>query len=626
MPENDCSGLTPRLEDLSQAVGANAGAALFVDDGDGTLQLATSVGPSHVRPDGFLGRFRAGHTDDDRQTLIVRLPGVAGGIVVLSRNSGGEFTQQDRAVARVHARGFSDEALVASPIAKTGWPRRLETIQRIGSRLTRLASLEEVASLFCTEICEAIDNDEAHFLVVDATGHLQRAGATAFNVFGNETVAHLPTDGAGGDQIGRALRGGVANLLPDLPDLGPGRLGTHSMLIMPLCYESRVTGVICLVARGRGRFDDDDLRLMQILSDQAAVAIENARLLQGRDDLVHELSGLLEISQASAAAHDEVALAALLCARLRQQTGTDASLVARWEEGSTVMRVICGEDGRPSDQTIDVADSAARREVLRDGRPVIVQAASREVPVESAELRATGGQSLILLPLNAGGRTIGIVELLSRTAPRNPSAAELKVCEAMTSLAAAGLEKVRVLEQLRSAADMDLVTGVHNHRYLQERLRQEIARSARSHSPLAVLMLDLDQFKPINDRHGHADGDRVLHAIAATIRDHLRSSDIVARYGGDEFVVLMPDTGDDAAEQVARRVVGGILKQRQQLSDGTQVTVGVSAGLAVYPADGRTSAQLLQSADSAMYTAKRTGGRQVERSSREPIPLLVSAT
>jgi diguanylate cyclase (GGDEF)-like protein len=199
---------------------------------------------------------------------------------------------------------------------------------------------------------------------------------------------------------------------------------------------------------------------------------------------------------------------------------------------------------------------------------------------------------------------------------RNPiqlSPAEMQACEAMANLAATGLEKVRVLEQLRNAADMDLVSGVHNHRYLQERLRQEVARSARSHSPLAVLMLDLDQFKPINDKHGHADGDRVLHNIAATIMAHVRTSDIVARYGGDEFVVLMPDTSDSPAEHVARRVVSGILQQRHELSNGSRVSVGVSAGLAVYPTDGRTSTQLLQAADAAMYIAKRSGGRAVER-------------
>jgi diguanylate cyclase (GGDEF)-like protein len=421
-------------------------------------------------------------------------------------------------------------------------------------------------------------------------------------------------EGPGGIEIGRALRGGGATLMPDVPDLGPGRSGPHSMLIVPLHYESRVTGLICLVARGAGRFDDDDLRVTQILSDQAAVAIENARLLQGRDELVHELAGLLEISEAAGSAQDERTLAALLAARVRRQTGTDAALVARWDEGTTVMRVICRDGGGGDDQTIAVPESAARRQVLRDGRPVIIQADSGDPGVEAGQLRQIGAQTLILLPLNAGGRTIGMIELLARSVAQTPSDADMQACEAMASLAAAGLEKVRVLGQLRSAADMDLVTGVHNHRYLQERLRQEIARSARGHSPLAVLMLDLDKFKPVNDKHGHANGDRVLHNIASTIKAHVRTSDIVARYGGDEFVVLMPDTPDEAAEHVSRRVVAGVLQQTHEMSDRSRVTVGVSAGLAMYPSDGRTSAQLLQAADTAMYGAKRAGGRQVERS------------
>jgi diguanylate cyclase (GGDEF)-like protein len=262
---------------------------------------------------------------------------------------------------------------------------------------------------------------------------------------------------------------------------------------------------------------------------------------------------------------------------------------------------------------IDVAESAARREVMRQGRSVIIQADSDDVGTEAQQLRTMGGKSLLLLPLNAGGRTIGLVELIAMRAPIELSASEMQACEAMANLAATGLEKVRVVEQLRNAADMDLVSGVHNHRYLQERLRQEVARSARSHSPLAVLMLDLDEFKPINDKHGHANGDRVLHNIAATIMAHVRASDIVARYGGDEFVVLMPDTPDSPAELVARRVVSGVLLQRHELTDGSRVSVGVSAGLAAYPTDGRTPAQLLQAADAAMYAAKRSGGRAVER-------------
>jgi diguanylate cyclase (GGDEF)-like protein len=613
VPDAEGSELVAVLAELCQAVGADGGGALYLDDSDGTLELAVTTTNRKNRAT-FFDRLlsRSDHADDGR-TLILRLAGGRGGLAVLSRRSSGEFTQQDRAVARLYMRRFGDDGAVETvAVGKSGWTRQLEAIQRIAARLTRLASIEDVADTICAEIGEVIDHDEAHLMVVDPSGAVQLVAATGRTLASNGSAMPLPVDGTGGTEIARALHGGGATLLPELSDLGPGRDGPHSMLIVPLHYESRVTGLIVVVARGSRRFDDDDVRLMQILSDQAAVAIENARLLHGRDELVRELAGLLEISEAAGAAHDEPTLAALLAARLRRETNTDSALVARWDDGSAQLRVLCRDGAGGNAPAIDVSDSAARRQVLRDGKALVIQVDSTGAAVEAAQLRSAGAQTLILLPLNTGGRTIGLIELMAARVPRYPSPPEMQACEAMSSLAAAGLEKVRVLEQLRSAADIDLVTEVHNHRYLQERLRQEIARSARSHSPLAVLMLDLDKFKPINDRHGHADGDRVLRNIAATIKDHVRTSDIVARYGGDEFVVLMPDTDDDRAEQVAQRVVAGVLRQQHELSDRSRVTVGVSAGLAVYPSDGRTSAELLQVADSSMYAAKRSGGRQVD--------------
>jgi diguanylate cyclase (GGDEF)-like protein len=211
-----------------------------------------------------------------------------------------------------------------------------------------------------------------------------------------------------------------------------------------------------------------------------------------------------------------------------------------------------------------------------------------------------------MLPLTVGGKAIGLLELISLRSSRHFTADEMKVYQTMASTAAAGLENARLLEQLRHAADIDQVTGAHNHRYLQDRLRQEVARSARNRSPLSVLMLDLDDFKPINDKWGHADGDRVLRSVAATLKSVVRANDIVARYGGDEFVVVMPDTAAEHAQEVARRVIVAIRERRHELPDGSHARVGVSGGLAIYPENGRTATLLLQAADSAMYSAKRS--------------------
>ncbi len=227
-----------------------------------------------------------------------------------------------------------------------------------------------------------------------------------------------------------------------------------------------------------------------------------------------------------------------------------------------------------------------------------------------------GATQVLLLPLTAAGRTIGLLELYLATDERTFSDQEIEVYGSMAGQAAVALQNVQLLRHLRAAADVDQVTGVNNHRYLQERLTQEVARSARSRSPLSVLMIDLDGFKAINDAHGHADGDRVLRNVAAGLRLAVRANDIVARYGGDEFVVLMPDTDLAAARLVAERVVAGVRGQRHQLADGTEGSVACSAGLALYPDDGRTATRLLRTADAAMYRVKRAGGDAVSASAR----------
>ena len=624
MAEAKPDALVGVLEELCHAVAADGGAALYLDDGEGALQRVATAGAGGARAPRLLDQLR--DEGRDRRTLVLTVPGTPSGMVVLSRRSGGNFTQQDRAVARLFVRRLAEGAPVGGgPLAPSIWTRQLEAIQRIGARLNRLGSIDEVGATICRGTFEVIDHDEAHLLLADERAYLQPIAVAGGAVYETSGVPPLPYDGPVAVHIARALGAGVPILARDLPDLGAARSGPHSMLIVPLHHELRVSGLLCLIARGGQRFDEDDLRLLQILSDQASVAIENARLLNGRDELVQELSGLLDISEAAGAASDEKQLATLLAARIRAASRMDGALVSRWEEGSTVLRVLSRDGIAGSDELIELAESPARWGVLRDGRTAVIQADSRDNGVEATQLRASDAKTLILLPLSAGGRTVGLVELIARAAPRVLGESQMNACEAMASLAATGLEKVRLVEQLRNAADMDLVTGVHNHRYLQERLRQEVARSARSHSPLAVLMMDLDRFKPINDRHGHADGDRVLHNIGATIKAELRSHDIVARYGGDEFVVLMPDTSAEHAELVARRVVSGILQGRHELSDGSHVSVGVSAGLAIYPADGRTSAQLLQAADAAMYGAKRSGGRQIERSSARPLVEAITA-
>jgi diguanylate cyclase (GGDEF)-like protein len=159
--------------------------------------------------------------------------------------------------------------------------------------------------------------------------------------------------------------------------------------------------------------------------------------------------------------------------------------------------------------------------------------------------------------------------------------------------------------RLRDIAVLDSITGLYNHRYLQERLRQELDRAERYGRPLSFIMADVNKFKQVNDLYGHPVGDNVLASIARTIAPQLRSSDIAARYGGDEFALILPETSSEAAATVARKVTEAVAQTRVSAEDGGEpISISICAGAATFPDDGRSADELIECADRDLYRRK----------------------
>ena len=181
----------------------------------------------------------------------------------------------------------------------------------------------------------------------------------------------------------------------------------------------------------------------------------------------------------------------------------------------------------------------------------------------------------------------------------------LAVTAVMTlTLSAAVTERRRAEAELRRLAASDPLTGLTNYRQLIAVLEGEIKRSQRTGRPFAVVMLDVDGLKRINDRHGHLTGSRALCRLADALRTSCREIDTAGRYGGDEFALILPESDADAAQDVARRV------SERLAGDGEAPAVSVSAGLAVYPREGDTIERLFGAADQALYTRKGKSGRR----------------
>lgn len=164
------------------------------------------------------------------------------------------------------------------------------------------------------------------------------------------------------------------------------------------------------------------------------------------------------------------------------------------------------------------------------------------------------------------------------------------------------------ISRLQQDALYDMVTGLRNHRYFQVRLREELQRSERAGQPSALVMIDLDNFKRINDQHGHARGDEVLRLVAATLVRSTRQTDVVCRYGGEELAVIMPGTPRADAMMVAERLRRAVAEQ----SGPNDIRVTVSVGVACYPEHSKLADGLIAASDAAMYRAKNAGKNRVE--------------
>jgi diguanylate cyclase (GGDEF)-like protein len=218
----------------------------------------------------------------------------------------------------------------------------------------------------------------------------------------------------------------------------------------------------------------------------------------------------------------------------------------------------------------------------------------------------------VSVPLRENGHALGVLHLTERDGEEVFTPRDLSLLERLSLQASAAIHKVRLeeeVQELRVSSSVDHLTGVHNRRYLDEQLAIEFQRAKRFAQPLAVAMLDIDFFKDVNDAMGHEYGDKVLKLIAGTVRQQLRTVDILARYGGDEFVLLLPGTAAGGAmktvEKIRRVIQDTELPDDLASSPGRKFTVSV--GLSVYTETSTAAQELLQQADQALLQAKIAG-------------------
>jgi diguanylate cyclase (GGDEF)-like protein len=276
-----------------------------------------------------------------------------------------------------------------------------------------------------------------------------------------------------------------------------------------------------------------------------------------------------------------------------------------------------------SDETRNKPWSAPRSNgltytVARGGETIIVE------DMQSHPLFATAPKdwigSIIGMPLKVGDIVVGVMNL-SRITVGGFSPSELRLLSLLSDQAAVAISNASLHQMISRQAYSDTLTGLPNRRALDERLEEEVVAARRNNYSFAVIMMDLDGFKDVNDTYGHSTGDDVLRVVFNQMARGVRNTDFLARYGGDELTLILSQTEMSSAQVVSEKILEGMRNIKYKLPDGRRLKLGISGGIAIYPVHARNGSELLRAADAALYQAKKynRGTFQIARGITGPL-------
>ncbi len=397
-------------------------------------------------------------------------------------------------------------------------------------------------------------------------------------------------DGLAGDAIPRAAR--ILNMV----------IGYHAMLAdRPYRIALRSDVALGELRRLAGVWYDP------VMVDQFVAMIEARGVIEAAEEEVgtsRELAILADLTPEFHTILDlQHLLDRILSILLKSMPGSRLTILLREDQtDDLVVRALAGLPTGPGMSLRVPSGRGISGWVLDHRQPQLID----DVHLDPRYIGDPDIRAEIIVPLVSAGRPIGVLAISHRV-PHAFSQRDLTLMQAVGAQIAAAIDVAELHERLKRAANTDALTGLHNYRYFYDRLEEEIARAARREASLAVAFFDLDKLKKVNDTYGHLAGNEVLRTLGRSIGAQVRTEDVPARYGGDEFAIVMPDTPRDEAEKVVMRLMEVLENAEVELQDGRRIPMPeLSWGIASYPLDGRTARELVDNADTRAYARKRS--------------------
>ena len=391
--------------------------------------------------------------------------------------------------------------------------------------------------------------------------------------------------------------------------------GITSVHLFPLLsQDNRVTSILCIFDTP---LSDEDTQVITAFCQQVALIQDNARLHQDRGDLAKDMSILMDISRTVGSALDSDELFSIILDKSTQflQAEQGSLLILNEEKEEMTVKAIKGLNKKIVELLRIRPGEGISGRVFSSGSPLIVADIESDDRVIQPNRPRYRTKSFISIPLKLDSRTIGVLNLSDKITGEIFSEEDLQLLTSIGAYASVAIERsmfYKKTEELKKISITDPLTGLLNRRYLQERMSEEIERFRRHTLPLSLIMIDLDDFKSINDTLGHITGDEVLKIASRSIRDTIRTIDVAARYGGEEFSVILPQTSKEDAHIIAERICSEARHLDFPFSRmGKKLSLTMSLGLATFGEDADSLEQLVRNADIALYSAKSQGKDRV---------------
>ena len=388
----------------------------------------------------------------------------------------------------------------------------------------------------------------------------------------------------------------------------------HSVLAVPFMIGERLVGAIGIVDLDPQRhFQASNERQLNLFAQQAAIAVENARLYQTARQAAERRAILHEASQEIVTVRmDPEGVYIAIHHAAAQLMPAEAFVITLYNEARQVVEAVYLVDQGERIQGADIPfGQGLCSTVIAEGKTIYIEDNDAEEEDSDSVYFGTDEtvHSILATPMRLGNRVIGMLSVQSYQTNAY-SSEDQYLLEMLASYAAIALDNARLLAEVQRLAITDPLTEIFNRRQLFELGQREFSRARRFGRPLSALMVDIDLFKDVNDTCGHAAGDQVLQELARRLQSELREVDILGRYGGEEFLIILLETDLEAAVQAAGRLRLHAA-QPMMVADGMEVEITVSVGAAAIQDSTRDLAALITCADAALYDAKRAGRNRV---------------